>query len=50
MTENQEQNTAAQSAKTNRRKARELAVQALYQIEITGDSSIAAVELFLGHF
>lgn len=33
-----------------RRKGRELALQALYQIEITGDSSGAAVDLFLGHF
>ena|SRR6266436_3356376 len=33
-----------------RRKGRELALQALYQIEITGDASIAAVELFLSHF
>ena len=36
--------------RTTRRKGRELALQALYQIEITGDSSIAAVELFLQHF
>ena len=33
-----------------RRKGRELALQALYQIEITGDSSVAAVDLFLQHF
>jgi len=33
-----------------RRKGRELALQALYQIEITGDASVAAVELFLSHF
>ena len=33
-----------------RRKGRELALQALYQIEITGDSSVAAVDLFLEHF
>src|SRR5919108_4604913 len=33
-----------------RRKGRELALQALYQIEITGDASGAAVELFLSHF
>jgi N utilization substance protein B len=33
-----------------RRKGRELALQALYQIEITGDASAAAVDLFLGHF
>ena len=30
-----------------RRKGRELALQALYQIEITGDGSVAAMELFL---
>jgi N utilization substance protein B len=34
----------------NRRKGRELALQALYQIEMTGDASVAAVELFLSHF
>jgi transcription antitermination protein NusB len=33
-----------------RRKGRELALQALYQIEITGDPSAAAVDLFLSHF
>ena len=33
-----------------RRKGRELALQALYQIEITGDPSVAAVDLFLEHF
>lgn len=38
------------SARNNRRKGRELALQALYQIEITGDPSVAAVELFLRHF
>ena len=34
----------------NRRKGRELALQALYQIEMTGDPSAAAVDLFLQHF
>ena len=34
----------------NRRKGRELAVQALYQIEMTSDPSVAAVDLFLQHF
>lgn len=34
----------------NRRKGRELALQALYQIEMTGDASGAAVDRFLGHF
>jgi N utilization substance protein B len=33
-----------------RRKGRELALQALYQIEVTGDASAAAVDLFLSHF
>ena len=33
-----------------RRKGRELALQALYQIEITADASAAAVDLFLTHF
>jgi N utilization substance protein B len=33
-----------------RRKGRELALQALYQIDMTGDASAAAVELFLKHF
>jgi len=38
------------SPKGTRRKGRELAVQALYQIEITGDSSVGAVDFFLLHF
>jgi len=33
-----------------RRKGRELALQALYQIEVTGDASPRAVESFLSHF
>src|SRR2546426_345341 len=33
-----------------RRKGRELALQALYQIEVTGDTSGKALELFLSHF
>jgi transcription antitermination protein NusB len=33
-----------------RRKGRELAVQALYQIEITSDLSTRALDLFWGHF
>ncbi len=33
-----------------RRKGRELALQVLYQIEVTGDASTTAVELFMGHF
>ncbi len=42
--------TAANSPRSNRRKGRELALQALYQIEITGDPSGTAVDLFLRHF
>jgi N utilization substance protein B len=34
----------------SRRKGRELALQALYQIEMTGDASGAAVDRFLNHF
>lgn len=33
-----------------RRKGRELALQALYQMEMTGDMSPQALELFLSHF
>lgn len=33
-----------------RRKGRELALQALYQIEITGDSSPGALRVFMSHF
>ena len=33
-----------------RRKGRELALQALYQMEIAGDTSAAALESFLSHF
>lgn len=33
-----------------RRKARELALQALYQMEMTGDYSDRALEFFLSHF
>ena len=43
-------NTSPGVPRTMRRKGRELALQALYQIEITGDSSIAALDLFLQHF
>jgi N utilization substance protein B len=49
VTEPPEPNSAGH-AKTNRRKGRELALQALYQIEITGDPSVSAVDLFLAHF
>lgn len=33
-----------------RRKGRELALQALYQMELTGDGSPASLEFFLRHF
>ena len=33
-----------------RRRARELALQALYQIEMTGDTSAATIELVWSHF
>jgi N utilization substance protein B len=38
------------SPRSTRRKGRELALQALYQIEMTSDSSVAAVDRFLQHF
>jgi N utilization substance protein B len=47
---NQETMETAGAIRSTRRKGRELAVQALYQIEITGDTSAGAVELFLSHF
>ncbi|MDH3443719.1 MAG: transcription antitermination factor NusB [Deltaproteobacteria bacterium] len=47
---NQEPLAAAVSTRSTRRKGRELALQALYQIEITDDASGGAVELFLSHF
>ena len=34
----------------NRRRARELAMQVLFQMDINGDDSTAAVELFCKHF
>ena len=49
MSENHPLPSAAGGAGT-RRKGRELGLQALYQIEITGDASAAAVESFLSHF
>ena len=49
MSSNQE-GIAAGSNRSQRRKGRELALQALYQIEITGDASSPAVDLFLSHF
>jgi N utilization substance protein B len=33
-----------------RRQGRELAVQALYQVEVTGDASAKSLALFLSHF
>ena len=45
-----QQEPSGHSARTTRRKGRELALQALYQIEITGDPSANAVDLFLHHF
>ena len=50
MTENQEPITALGSIRGTRRKGRELALQALYQIEMTGDISAGAVDSFLNHF
>src|SRR6187402_2248967 len=50
LSENSQESPAFHSGKGTRRKGRELALQALYQIEITGDPSVAAVELFLQHF
>jgi len=47
---NQESTDSAAASRSNRRKGRELALQALYQIEITRDTSAEAVELFLSHF
>ena len=50
MSKNQEHASAAGSVLGNRRKGRELALQALYQIEMTCNASSAAVDLFLDHF
>ena len=50
LSENQQDFSPGSSAKGTRRKGRELALQALYQIEMTGDASAAAVDLFLRHF
>jgi transcription antitermination protein NusB len=48
--ENQQESIVEHAVRGTRRKGRELALQALYQIEITGDSSVSAVDLFLRHF
>ena len=50
MAENEQESPAGHSGRGTRRKGRELALQALYQIEITNDPSVGAVELFLRHF
>ena len=50
LSENPQVPSSGSSAKGTRRKGRELALQALYQIEITEDPSAAAVDLFLRHF
>ena len=50
MAENEPESHAGHSGRGTRRKGRELALQALYQIEITNDPSVGAVELFLRHF
>jgi N utilization substance protein B len=50
LSENEQESPAGHSGRGTRRKGRELALQALYQIEITNDPSVAAVELFLRHF
>ena len=50
MPEHSQDSQTSQGPKGNRRKGRELALQALYQIEITGDPSVSAVDLFLQHF
>lgn len=50
MSEHSQDSQAGHGAKGTRRKGRELALQALYQVEITGDPSAGAVDLFLAHF
>jgi N utilization substance protein B len=50
LSENQQESPPGHSGRGTRRKGRELALQALYQIEITGDPSASAVEQFLRHF
>lgn len=50
MSEHEQESLAGHSGKGTRRRGRELALQALYQIEITRDTSVEAVELFLRHF
>ena len=50
MSENQQDHVSGSSIRGTRRKGRELALQALYQIEMTDDASGGAVDLFLRHF
>lgn len=50
MSDQEQVQASGSSPKGTRRKGRELAVQALYQIEITRDSSVGAVDFFLLHF
>lgn len=50
LSDQEQTQTAGGSPKGTRRKGRELALQALYQIEITGDASAGAVDFFLRHF
>ncbi len=50
MSKNQESLSTVGPVRGTRRRGRELALQALYQIEMTGDTSVAAVDLFLNHF
>ena len=50
VSENQQDHVSGSSIRGTRRKGRELALQALYQIEMTDDASAAAVDLFLRHF
>jgi N utilization substance protein B len=50
LSENQQDSFSGTPVRGTRRKGRELALQALYQIEMTDDASAAAVDLFLRHF
>jgi transcription antitermination protein NusB len=50
LSDNPQETRSEHTVKGTRRKGRELALQALYQIEITGDPSVRAVDLFLEHF
>jgi len=50
LSENQPSSSTVTPVVGSRRRGRELALQALYQIEMTGDGSVAAVDFFLNHF